>query len=203
MYSDYFQKAEDVKRTPEGNVECGQSHAGGGWYRSTVKPRPAATQVFVDYRDSGKAVSVTALCNLHAGRVKAQITKGSYGYRNTRLVEGVTPNTAALNPTGFLDTLTKAKQDEMAAQQKANEEYRLNIVRGRWDEMRANYNAPVEAADIERNVTLTSSLDDYWARVFVHVQPKSLSPNEARALAARLIEAADAAETLTNTAMKP
>lgn len=204
MYYDKVSKVEDIKRLTEGPnaglIQCGDSHFGGGYYRAKLR-EPAAV-VFSEEDANGKVKELVLVCKRHAGTIKANITKGSWGFRGAEIVEGVSVEAAALNPAALITTLTQAKMVAKAVRETANANRELTYKREHWTEERADYNADLKDG-WDSKVTLTNSIDDPFSRVYVVTVRSYLTPKQARRVAMDLLTAADNADDLTAIAMKP
>lgn len=207
MYYDRIRKAEQVTRLPSGEVQCGDSHYG-GYYSRSERFRPAAVAVFMDGHEANDWTSLAFVCKKHAGTVKANITKGSYSFRDVHPVSefGIELEAAAADPEGTIVAIAAILAARKRAQQQHMEELELARVRAGWDERRAEY-------AVEDLVEFKSfAKPDEYGRVYVglsvgrskwakaHIE---LTPTEARKLAEFLPGWADNAERLTNEQVKP
>lgn len=192
---------EVVFATPAGNVpQCGHRH-GSGWY-AYQQVRPEATTAWVTLNSDGKAEAMLFACKQHTATIKAQQSKGSFGWRKrdvTLLPE--TPAEAAKNMQAIFARVTETIL-HARLESEANKAARdLAYTREGWEKARTEY--ANRRGTTERAVQLTDPKDDYFRRVYIAVGVKRLTPGEARDLGHRLQKAAARAELLTEQAVKP
>jgi len=202
MYYDRITKTASVARNAEGLVECADAHWSRYSYRGPMS-RPAATVAFVDMSDGGTARGVVFLCKRHAGTMKAQRTKGSWGWRGVRDCADAVEKVAK-DVEGYLAKAEAEFRAEEKARREAREKADTDYARAGWDKARRDYNAGPTSDELDRiQPTISDPKDDSFGRVFVHVQPRKMTPKAARFLAARLLKVADEAEAKTDAAVRP
>jgi len=162
-----------------------------------------ATTMFAEFRSTGKAVALYPMCGRHTGTVKSNVRKGSYSFNG---MEPIAAQPNSINHIGLpeymLTDLTNQKQHELAAYQARCEQQELANTREHWAVRRADYNA-VPTSDFKPGVSLVDPKVDDWRRVYINVHVRQLTPNQARAVAAALMQAASDAEDQTSVAMMP
>ena len=187
-------------RTRDGVVMCAYKSYTGYAYGACLDP---ATTTFAEFRDTGKAVALYPMCGRHTGTVKMNVRKGSYSFRG---MEPIAAQPNSINHIGvveqMLTDLTNQKQHEKEAYQARREEQELANTREHWAVRRADYNA-VPTSDFKPGVSLVDPKVDDWRRVYINVHVRQLTPNQARAVAAALMQAASDAEDQTSVAMMP
>src|SRR5690349_5290128 len=101
VYFDRITKVEQVVLTASGVVQCGDNHYGSGYYRSNVV-RPAATSAWFDTGYGSGYLAFT--CSRHTGTVKANVTKGSWSFRDVVNVAdfGFSVEQAQTDPEGVI-----------------------------------------------------------------------------------------------------
>lgn len=207
MYYDRITKAEQVVLTASGIVQCGDNHYGSGYYRSNVV-RPPATNAWFDSHYAGGILAFT--CSRHTGTVKANVTKGSYSFRDVHNVAdfGFTVEQAAADPEGTIKAIEAALKARKAAAEQAAADRDLAYRRERWNDTRDKYllNSDVEFKAFGE--------PDKFGRVFVNLVIGSnsgygskthlaLTPGQVRKIVQFAGKWADNAEALTLAVPKP
>lgn len=202
MYYDRITKTAEVTRNNAGLVECGDSH----WSRYSFRgpnDRPAAATAWADVSDAGNVRSVQFTCPKHSGIIRGQRTKGSWSYRNAREFD-LPVEKVAQDVEGAIAQMEATIKAEETARRIAREKADCDYARAGWEKARADYNAIPTSDELDRiQPTISDIDDDSFGRVYVHVQPRRMTPMAARFLAKRLLALADEAQAKTDAAVKP
>lgn len=207
MYSfQTFKRAADVPLSSLGEATCAAWHGNRYSYQRDKLPKPA-TRVFVSLRigrhnGPPTAEGMVFVCNQHAGTIKSQMTKGSWGWRQDSDIVAldVTPDVALASFESILAFQTARLAADRVARERSIAEGNLAYAREGWDSKRVEY---ARRGLPDTAVQISNLGDDHFGRVFIQVSVKDMTPGQARELSARLLAAADTAETITFVQVKP
>jgi len=188
-------------RKSDGVILCTYKSHRGWSYGVCLDP---AHTTFALFRDDVRAVALYPMCGRHTGTVKMNVSKGSYSFNG---MEPIVAEPNSLNYIGvveqMLTDLTTQRKREHTASQARREEQELANTREHWAVRRADYNS-VPTADFRSGVSLIDPKVDDWGRVYINVYVRyPLTPNQARAVADALMQAASDAEDQTSVAIMP
>jgi len=205
LYSyDQHAKPDNVPTDAMGTPLCGQSHWNDGWYMRD-RPRPFATTawaIITGYwqdQPGRAATKVVFACKKHAAIIKAQQSKGSYGWSDALLLDA-TPAEVLADMPGILAKVTERVRREYKESRATAAANDLRYRREGWDKAHAEY---AQYADLRSDIITLSDPDDYFGLVTISIRERRFTPNEAREVGRRLQEAAAMAEALTAQQVKP